>query len=262
MKYKKIMLFFSFALPLCLILRYFQLNFIIETNTGFFKQEFEHYGFYMLAVLFAFLILTAVFSFTSHRSPEQPPRPNIFMSGSALLFGISIAFEIFGESLPQNIAPWQETLFRISGIIAIIYLALFAINKFIYIPFLDKASPLLAIYLICKIIVSFSSISSLALISDNILLLCAYCVCLLFSVNFAKVYNEIDTEKGFRKLLATGLCSVILCFSQAVPHIVYNASNGFNYLHTSMEANINILFMGLFIASFIFSHFSKKNACS
>lgn len=261
MKYKKIMLFFSVALPLCVILRFIQLEFIIETATGFFKQEFEVFGGYITAVIFAFCAMAAIFSFTSHRSPEHPPKPNIAISLSSLLFAVSIIFEALTESSAQVVSTWQMSLLRISGILAAVYLIIFALKRFVDIPLPAIASAVLPLYLIFKIIFNFSAISALALISDNILLIAAYCVSLLFAISFVKLYNNSDTERNFRKLLATGLSSVILCLTQSVPHIIVNVSNGYNYLHTSMAANINLLFLGLFIAAFIFSHFSKENAC-
>ncbi len=261
MKYKKIMLFFCVAIPLCIALRFMELQYIVEAKTGFYKSEFTGYGNAIIAVIFAFAVMTAVFSFTSHRSPEHPPKPNIPLSICSFILAISIVAEMFLESFAPDIIIWQVVFLRISEILAAAFLVLFGLNKFINIPIHQVIYAFFPIYIIFKIIFSFTAISSLALISDNILLIASYCTSLLFAVSFAKLYNKMDTEKGFKRLLASGLVSVILCFTQSIPHIIYNLLNNNVYLHTSMHTNINLLFLGIFILTFLLSHFSKENAC-
>ncbi len=214
-----------------------------------------------MAVIFAFCAMAAIFSFTSHRSPEHPPKPNTPLSVCSLLFAISIIFEMFYESFAPGTILWQIIFLRITAILFVAFLVLFALNRFMNIPLYQVIYSFFALYIMFKTIFGFSAISSLALISDNILLIASYCASLLFAVNFAKLYNKMDTEKGFKKLLASGLVSVILCFTQSIPHIVFNLLNQNVYLHTSMATNINLLFLGIFILSFLLSHFSKENAC-
>lgn len=261
MKYKKILLFFLFALPLSVGLRLAQLFFIVDTETGFFKPEFGAYGGYMLAVIFAFGILAAVFAFTSHRSPEHPPKPNIAMSISALGFAVALFYEINNEVLPATVQNWQRSLLFIMAIITGVYLVTFAVRRFINFALPAACAVIPTVYLVIRVICYFSAISPLALISDNIILMAAYLVSLVFMLNFAKLYNGVDSEYNFRKLLASGLSASILCFTQSVPHFIINFATDFKYQHTSMESNITVFFMGIFILSFIFSHFSHKNAC-
>ena len=114
-------------------------------------------------------------------------------------------------------------------------------------------------YFIIKVICVFTSVSSLALITDNILMLAAYCTLLFFFLCFGKLYNGIDREYNFRKLQASGFASVLLCLTQSVPHIIFNLSNGGAYRHTSNISNISLLVYGLFTAAFTLAHFSLKN---
>lgn len=261
MKYNKIILFFGFALPVSMILRFLQLFYIVESDTGFFKQEFNNYGYYIMAVIFAFTAATAVFSFFSHRSPEHPPTVNIGLSLSSFALAVSIVVELFLGGAEFGTIIWQTILLRVFGIASAVWFAAFSIKDFmnLRIPAISFSIP--TVYFVLKIICSFAGISSLALISDNILLIGANCVSLLFMLNFAKLYNNIDTERGFRKLLASGLASVILCFTQSVPNIVFHFSTEGGYLHTAMVTNFNVLFTGIFIVAFVFSHFSHSNAC-
>jgi len=261
MQFKKILLFFLVALPLSVALRFIQLTYIVEKSTGFFMQEFEMYGNYMLGVIFAFCLGVAIFAFFSHRSPEQPAEPNIVMSIAAVCFSFSILYELAAEKFPAVVQGWQITLLNIFGVATAAYFVAFALKRFVNFPFPDMLSIIPTVYLVLRIICDFTAISSLALISDNLILMASYSVSLLFMLNYAKLYNNAGGDYGSRKLMATGLAATILCFTQAVPHIVVNLINDFGYLHTSMAANITVLFMGVFIAAFTFSHFSRKNSC-
>ena len=261
MKYKKILTFFLVALPLSVFLRTLQLLFTVESETGFFKPEVSNYGIYMLIVIFAFVLLTAIFSFTAHRSPEQTPNINIFMSISAFGTALALFYEVNSEALPQTVMLWQRSLLFVTAILAAIYFIIFAIKRFISFSIPPICAAIPTVYLIFRVICYFSAISPLALISDNIILMAAYLASLWFMLQFAKLYNDVGNEKDFRKLLASGLISSILCFTQSVPHFIMNFVNGFKYHHTSIESNITVLFLGIFILSFTLSHFSHKNSC-
>jgi hypothetical protein len=261
MKYKKIMLFFSVAAFLSLVLRFIQIEYAIDLTTGFYKAEVLGLGGLITVAILAFAAITAAFSFTTHRRPDHPPKPNIPLSVCSALFAILIIAEMLLEGFPPNTILWQVIFLKIASVMLVLLLTAFAIKKFINISIPTIAYSFFAIYLIFKLIFSFSAISSLALISDNILLIAAYCSALVFAICFAKLYNEMDTEKGFKKLLASGLVSVIICFAQSIPHIVYNLLNGNSYLHTPLRTSFSVLFLGVFILAFLLSHFSKENAC-
>ena len=59
--------------------------------------------------------------------------------------------------------------------------------------------------------------------------------------------------------MASGLVSIVLCFTQSIPHIIINLTTHNGYLHTSNADNFSVLSFGIFIAVFTFSHFSAKN---
>lgn len=261
MKYKKILLFFLIALPLSIGLRLTQLLFTIEAKTGFFLPEFEKYGVYILVIIFAFSLLTAIFAFSSHRSPQNAPKPNVFMSVSAVLLSLAIFYEINNETFPLIIKAWQRDLLFVFAIATGVFFILFSARLFIdfKLPRVFYIVP--TFYFVLRVVCYFTATSSLALISDNLILMGTYIAVLIFMLQFTKLYNNVDTERNFRKLMASGLCSVILCFTQSLPHIIMNFITDFGYQHTSMIANITILFTGIFILAFCLSHFSYKNAC-
>ena len=259
MKYKKIVLFFGIALPASILMRILELYFTVDTKTGFFKPEYKNMGYYLLILIIAFCAVTAILCFTSHRNPEHPPRKNPVLAAASFLMAAGLGLELFAESFAGTVMKWQTSLLMAAGLASIAYFIAFGVGMFtdIKIPPVCTAVP--AVYFIARIICSFTAISSLALITDNVLMLAAYCVALLFFLCFGKLYNKIDVDYNFRKLMASGLSSVILCFTQSIPHIIINITTGNGYLHTSNSSNISLLITGIFIGVFTFSHFSFNN---
>ncbi|MGN0494298.1 MAG: hypothetical protein ACI4F7_11670 [Acutalibacteraceae bacterium] len=260
MKYNKILLFFGITLPLCVLLRTLELFFTVETETGFFKNEFKSIGVYLLILIIAIAASLAIICFTGHRNPEHPPKTNPFMSAAAILTAFSIGAELYNESFSGTVMKWQLTLLMVTGLAAAVYFFLYGLTGFIDLRLPALASVIPALYLVMRIICSFTSISSLALISDNVLLLAAYCLLLLFFLSFGKLYCGIGAENEFRKLMAMGLTATVLCFTQAVPHIIINLATNNGYQHTSDTANFSLLMFGIFAAAFVFSHFSASNS--
>lgn len=261
MKYKKIIFLFALFLPVSIVLRLVQLSFTVDYKTGFFVKQFESNGEAMLWVVLALCFVPALFALISHRNPEKPTEPNVFLSTASFLMSTAVLYELFFEKFSNTVMSWQILAVKTTGMLTAVFFALYGLERFISfkLPRIFTAIPTL--YFIFRIICDFTSISALALISENLLVMLAYCSVLLFLLQFAKLYNGLDTEYNFRKLLATGLASIVLCFTQTVPHIVLKLVTGYSFMHTSLATNINIFFVGIFIATFIFSHFSFANAC-
>lgn len=259
MKYKKILLFFGIALPASVLLRILQLMFTVDAKTGFFKTEYKEMGFYLLILILLCAAVTAALCFTSHRKPEHPPKKSLILAIAAFLTAGVIGAEIFSESFAGTVMQWQTSLLMLAGIASAVFFVIYGISLVsdFKLPPISAAIPI--IYFIVKIICVFTSVSSLALITDNVLMLAAYCGLLLFFLCFGKLYNNIDREYNFRKLQAAGFGSAILCLAQSVPHIVINILNGNNYQHTSNISNIALLIYGLFAAVFTLTFFSVKN---
>ena len=259
MKYNKIVLFFCISAPACMLMRILQLMFTVEAETGFFNAEYGSIGYYLLAFIAVFCAVTVILCFTGHRNPEHPPKKNIFICISSLFLAAATAIQLFSESFSGTVRLWQSALLMLTGFGATVFFLIYGISGFAGI----KPSPVLAVlpavYYIMRLICDFTSVSSLALITDNMLVLAAYSLSLLFFISFGKLYNGIDPEYNFRKLMATGMAAVILCLTQSVPYFIINVLTGGVYRHTSVSCNFALLATGIFAAVFIFSHFSYSN---
>ncbi len=259
MKYSKIILFFATSLIFSTLMRYFQIGYTVEFETGFFKTGYETIGYFIIGAIFAMALLTAIFSKTAYNKPEDTPKKNKVLGIVSVIPAVSVLLEIFLESSFLYINPIQLLLLKITGLATAAYFVLFALSHFIELKIPSLASVIPCVYVIIRIICDFSGISSLALISDNIFLIGFYCLILLFMLNFAKLYNSIGGDSIFRKLLALGLSSSIIGISQALPFIIINAVNENGYNHISSSAIFSILAFSIFALTFVLTYFSKKN---
>ena len=200
MNYKKIMIAFCTALPLSIALRFAGLWFTVETKTGFFKHHLEPIGNYMLFIIFLIAFTVGVFGFLNTKKPETPPKTNLFTSIASFVYAISILYEIFTDDITStSVLPWQITLLRITGILSAVFFVIYGATAFIKFKLPDICTTLPILYLVLRIICDFTAISSLATISDNLILMGAYCTSLWFMLQFAKFYNLADQEKNHKK---------------------------------------------------------------
>lgn len=261
MRYKKLMLFFTISLPFSILLRFLQLNFIIDTSNGFFTTDNQNYGVVSTVILFVVSLLIGFFSFTTHRRPEHAPKGNYFLSVASLFLSGVVFYDTFFAKETNVISPIFSTLKLILAVCTIIFLLAFAAKKFVSIKIFDFCYLFPCFYMLIKTIIEFTRISTIAVITDNLFLLAALCAVTVFFLQFAKLYNTVDTEKNFRKILASGLLSVFFCLLQSVPFFIFGATKGFEKIHTTVSSNIFLLALGIFILTFTLSHFAKKNSC-
>lgn len=258
MQYKKVITFFLIALPISIVLRILQIRNIVDSKTGFFLPEFVFFGYFILGIIFLVGIMFVVFSFISHRSPDQAPSGNIFLSISSFIAAIGVLAKAF---LSHSSFSIQSLLLFISAIITAAFFIAFALKSFFEFELPSFTFLFPCIYFTFDIIREFTVISSLAIISDNILLLAALCSLMIFALQFAKLYNNVDREYNFRKLLASGLLSTLFCFVQSIPYFLFRIFSSVQNSHISLASNICLFCIGCFVITFISSHFSRKNAC-
>lgn len=256
MKLNKIMAFFYMGLPICIILRMIQIGFTIDFESGFYKEGYTNYGIAILLVIMLFCAAVILFASKAFESPERPPRMNFALTLVSAFAACVLLYEVGCEVLPLVMLPWQIVIVKVAGLITAGYFAVFAVRFKIDIKLPSIVHIVPVVYLIIRTIFTFINISSLAIISDNILIMTSYCFAMLFFINYAKLYNKIDTERNFRKILATGLCSSVAALTQSISYFVINFVSETQYTHTDSVTNLTLLGIGLFVLGFVISHFS------
>jgi len=259
MRFKNILNYFYIALVTAVVLRIYQLIYTIDNVTGFFKQPYKTIGTLMTAAVFAIILSVGVISSTVHRCPIKMPHVDYLTGGASLVSGLSILYEISTSAPTANVPSWQRILLNLTGLAAGIFFCAYSVKsvKKFKIPSSLFIFPVL--YFVVKLIYTFTAVSSLALITDNIIILLTYICILLFMFEFAKLANGLDSEKGYKKILVTGLTAVILCAVSSLSIIVAAVILNRTDLRENFSSVVSTLFIGFFIFRFIRIHFSGKN---
>lgn len=257
MSLRKIMLCFIAGLPVCIVARVIQIVYATEYATGFSVRGREWLSYLSIGIIALVCVLMAVFSFKAYKNPEKPPKVKWGLSVAACVVVAGLLRELIFENMPQTMPAWQVLLLKFVTVICVVYFVAFAVQGIteFKLPAISHVIP--CVYAIIKTIFTFINISSLAVISDNVFLVAGYCLLMLFFINYGKLYNGIDVEKGFRKLLATGLAASTVCITQSFPVIFVNVFSKTPYLHSDVGSMWALAGMGIFIITFIFKYFEK-----
>lgn len=259
MKYRNILAFFLAALPVSIIIRLLQVLYVTEPVTGFVKKGFEGVNALMVIIMVIAVSVTAILSFTAHRQPTKPTRFNPLLAVASFALGGSMAYEIINETFVSAVRYWQIILLDIFGMLSVLFFIIYGIALFIRLPLPRLLSLIPAVYCIMRLICIFTTISSLTLVMDNVMILASYCAVLLFFTSFAKLYNGIDSEHNFRKLLASGLCSAVICFADSIPRVIIRITGNASALRHSASSTAAILLFGVFSLFFTLTFFSRRN---
>jgi len=258
MTFKKIMLFFWVGLSVCVAARVLQVAKTIEYSNGFYIDEQKCLGNILLVVIAAVCVVLWFISSRVETTPLNIIEGNWLLSLVSVMVAGTLVVDFYAEKAPYIMPQWQAVTIKAVTLLCIVYFVVLALKG----CFNLNISPLFhiipCVYAIAKIIFTFMSISSLAVISDNILLVAAYCSLMIFFINYGKVHNSVDIGKSFSKCLPSGLCATLLCLTQSVAYFIINLFGEEKYLHINISLMLNVLVFGAFVMAFIVLHFRKK----
>lgn len=252
MKSNKIIVFYFAALPISLCLRFLQLAFTVEPKTGFYIPESQGMGTALLILILLCSLFVALFARLTYKQPDKLPPANLRLSVASTLLAVGIMSETFFSDFSLPILGWQSILLKIASVGAAIFLLAFAISPILRFEIKPIFTTFPVIYSIIRLICDFTLVSKLAIISDNIILIAVYSVSMFFFLNFAKLYNGIEDDKNYKKILSYGLTLSVLSFTSSVPNLIFGIFfQGFD--HVSVFTNITVLILGIFATAFVFS---------
>ncbi len=257
MNFKKIMLFFYIGLPVCTALRVLQIIKTVEYENGFFVSEQRVFGIALTVVTSLVCAVVAFCGNKAYKCPEKLPKNNALLSVFSLLTAISLFAEAFYQAFPITVAPWQMGVIRLVTVAAAFFFAALSLNGFFGLRISPMVHIIPIIYVVIKTIFTFISVSSLALISDNILLMAGYCLLMLFFINYGKLYNSVADGRNFCKISSTGLMASLVCVSQSAAYFIVNIISAQKYLHSDTNINFTLFFMGVFVLLFVLSYFRE-----
>lgn len=258
MNFKKNIAYLSAALLVCTLIRIFQIIFLVEYSNGFYyvgKGLLGNLCMVLIALICAGLVF---FAFKTEKTAVAPPKTDWLLAIISVVVAVTLFRELFGENMPMTMTAGQVFSIKMLTVFTAVYFIVFCMQYIMGF----KMPPLLhimpIIYATAKTIFTFINLSSLALISDNILLLASYCSLMLLFISYGKLHNGIEEKRGFTKFLATSCVSAVITITASMPNIIINLFSKQPYIHTNTDVLITLFAFGVFAIVFICKSVDKK----
>jgi len=249
---------------LCLAVpfRTYQLLFITENTTGFYKNTdwsiYAIYGLSALAILVSVIIVNLAKNVPSSR--DEIKKKNIFLSISSILFSFGIIIDsvlsfasiIAGTAGTENFTSVViETVF---GVLAAIYFMLFGISHFdgrtTYYQYRFLALAPLA-WTTGRIIIRFMKKIAYVNVADLMLELFILAGMMIFFLSLARISSGLSNEKSMRSLFASGYVCIFFCALANVPRIVLMLTGNSDYIPMEYPLSVCDLTFALFVTAYI-----------
>lgn len=259
MRFKNIRAYFYIATAAAVVIRFFHYFYTLDTVTGFVKPAYKLIGLGLLIALFAISFSVTAVCLFIRRCPVKMPRVNRITGSVSLVLALSILYSLIFVGASANIPAWQPLLLKITGALAAVFFGAIFVKglKNFHIPTLCYGIP--AVYYLVRLIYIFTAGSSLALVSDNLILLAASIFTVLFMLEFCFVANKLDQSIGYKKIAATGFTAVVLCVIASLPQVLSVMFNTPSAQRVDFPSSLVTLATGVFIYFFLRRHFSGSN---
>lgn len=257
MRYKHILTVFFVSLPLVIFTRALQLIKLTDHTTGLFT---ENKTALVITAFIGLIVLTVLCCCaTVKRAPLKTPTVKKPLGLAALFMALSVTLDVVAATQNSYTVPWQKLLLVIFGIFTVVFFLAYAaksvkkyrLEKILYV--------IPTVYYSIRIIVSFITIAPLALISENAYMILAQCATTLFMFEFAKIANGYDKEKSYKKILITGVASVMFNGVFSIPQLFLLLTDFNSTEHQSPLMLLSSMFAGVFVTMYLLAHFSNKN---
>ncbi len=259
MKFKYIMWFFAVSLCACTLIRTLQLFFTLDTATGFIKTEYKSVGVIMTAIVCVAALVGALIGVSVRRCPIKMPKINPFLGISSLLLSFAVFGEVFTAGAASLSNIYVDIALKAFGCFTGLFFAAYGLKAFAQFKLPAPLFILPVVYWAIKLIYVFMSVSTLALITDNIYVCAAYASTLVFMLAYARLANGISLESTSRMLMASGICATIFSVTASLPRFLVVLSGNSALLHESVFSTLTMLATGIFMILFIAFYFRNKN---
>ncbi len=260
---KPFFLIVSGASALCAVLRFWQLAFNIERESGFYKNSAD-FG----RILFVIILVAAlIFGFVWHRIVKKRAilpinlkfdfiplfSERILFAGVAVGFAVNTFYEIFRikNPMPSLLLPETITAFSvITTIFSALCIAFFVCmcfmieNKQLATSFLSVVTVVFVAFRLLRDFISFTTVFYISKNLLDILYLCALILC-MFSA--CRLLSGSDIRKGYNIFTFLSPVTIIMGFVLSVPAILGYIC-GFE---TATESDMFMHFVDLTLSVFL-----------
>ena len=258
MNIKQCSLFFFAATAFTTVLRIILLSFAIEPNSGFIKSEYSFIATAILIVIFIIAVLTFVFGYMTKATIKNSLPNNALVKITSVFLGLVILYDTIFSTMEYSVSSWQKTLEFITAIIAAVALVSFALMNSLKIQFprLMTVAPIL--FWLLRLVIIFSSFSSLTNIVDNIFELAALCLILVSSLKVAKNACLEQEARQQTQNFALLLTTALVCFVTSLPRAFVSLSGYADMLHQNDLPIMTTLIAGIYFMVFAFSSYKEN----
>lgn len=257
MNIKQSYLYFAVSAAIATSLRVLLLFFGIEAKSGFIKSEYLIPATVILALITVGAILSFVFALTAKATVKQSVPKSALFKILSILLAIVILYDTFFSRLDYSFSPWQRNLEYITAIIASVALVSFAVMDFMGIEFPRILSIAPILFWFMRLIIIFTSLSTLASIPDNIFELAALCTILVSSLYTAKTVCREAPPKKQPLSFALLLTTAFVCFVTALPRLIVTATGNSALLHANDLPIMTTLIAGVYFLVFAVECFKE-----
>lgn len=255
-------------LALAIPVRTYQLLFITESATGFYKTTdwsvYVIYGLSAIAFVISYIFVNLAKNVPA--SKDDIRKKNPVLAVSAVVFAVGVAIDsifslvsiLMGQVAVENMsAVWIEAAF---GVFAAIYILIFGVSHFdgkstySQHKFLALA-PLFWVTgrIILKIMTKIAYVN----VADLMLEIFMLAFMMIFFLSFARISTGLSNEKSMRSLFASGYVCLFLCALTNVPRVVLMLTGNKALLPVDYPVSISDLACSIFVAAYIVNAMKK-----
>ncbi len=241
------------------VLRFIQLQFMVQAETGFFYREYSDFGI-ATSVIIVFAAISFAIGCAGYKGELftfNKPRP--IMGIASFLMAASVFYQTLFSAIGSLVPSWQILLQIAFGLSCAVLFVALGVSAFREINIPPMCDILFILFWLVRVIIVFASQISISTIAENVYQMAALCTTLVFFLNAAKMRNGVDADGKYTSLLPlAGLC-FICCISYSLPQIVYSFIGGTAGFSANASAYIDLC-MAFYIIAFIITYYTPAPA--
>ena len=253
MNIKQSYLYFIVATAISIVVRTLMLFFTIDTKSGFVKNEYAIVAGVILGIVVISVVLVFIFTTLTKKTAVQSiPDSNIFKIVSPLLAAV-IMYDTLFTTYGYNVTVWQRSCEMVLAVAAAVSLISFTVTEFFHIEFPKILTVLPVFFWFVRLVIIFTSFSSISNIIDNMFELASLCMTLIASLQFSKLACIEQAPKKQTITFAIALSTSSVCFVTSVPIAIVTLSQNATVLHNSYYPILTTLVTGIYFLTFALS---------
>jgi hypothetical protein len=252
-------LYFFSSAAFAVVLRILLLSFAIDSESGFIKSEYALMAGIMLAVIIALALLCFIFGHITKATVKSSLPKSVAFKVISLLLGAVILYDSIFSTMDYALSPWQKSLEFIAAIIASVALISYIVMDAMKIEYPRYITIAPIIFWLLRLVIVFTSFSSLANIVDNIFELSALCLILLSSLQISKMICIETEEKKQTKNFALLLTTSFVCFATSLPRAIVSISGYADMLHRNNLPIMTTLLAGCYFTAYVISCYKSED---